>query len=138
MYKRQIYQVSRGFPDHERNGLTPQLRRAAVSVASNIAEGAGRTSDADFARFLEIAYGSLMEATCQVRLAFELGYTDRDHIETLKEAAAEISRMLSGLRKYRKRSSPGLNLSLPRSGSPTHDCPRSGATGWSATGVAPT
>jgi len=97
-----IYRVSRGFPDQERHGLTSQLRRAAVSVASNIAEGAGRTSDADFARFLEIAYGSLMEATCQVQLAFELGYLEQNQLETLKDAAAEISRMLSGLRKYRK------------------------------------
>ena len=101
-WARAIYQVSRGFPDHERHGLTPQVRRAAVSVASNIAEGVGRTSDADFARFLEIAYGSLMEATCQVQLAFELCYIEQNQLATLKDAAAEISRMLSGLRKYRK------------------------------------
>jgi four helix bundle protein len=64
-----VYEITRGFPDDERYGLTSQMRRSAVSVSSNIAEGSGRTSDTDFARFLEIAYGSLMENVSQSRIA---------------------------------------------------------------------
>jgi four helix bundle protein len=96
-----VYQATQEFPKSEQHGLTSQLRRAAVSVPSNIAEGTGRTSDADFVRFIEIAYGSLMEATCQLHLAVELGYLRTEDLANLKASAAEIARMLSGLRKHR-------------------------------------
>ena len=64
-WAQRIYAVTASFPNDERFGLTAQLRRSAVSVPSNIAEGSGRGSDRDFARFLEISYGSLMEALSQ-------------------------------------------------------------------------
>ena len=64
-----VYAVTRGFPDHERFGLTAQMRRAAVSISSNIAEGSGRSSDVEFSRFIEIAYGSLMEIVSQSLIA---------------------------------------------------------------------
>lgn len=69
-----IYQDSHGFPSDERFGLTAQLRRAAVSIASNIAEGSGREGDREFARYLSIAAGSASEAEYQVLLARDLGY----------------------------------------------------------------
>lgn len=64
-----VYELTRKFPVDERFGLTSQMRRSAVSVSSNIAEGSGRTSDTGFARFLEIAYGSLMEVVSQAKIA---------------------------------------------------------------------
>ncbi len=78
-----IYVVSAGFPEAERFGLQVQMRRAAVSVASNIAEGAGRYASADFARFMEIAYGSLMETVCQCTIALNLGYINADDHDRL-------------------------------------------------------
>ena len=60
-FANRVYEVTRGFPDNERFGLTSRMRRAAASVSSNIAEGSGRSSDKDFSHFVQIAYGSLME-----------------------------------------------------------------------------
>ncbi len=98
-----IYQRSEGFPDSERFSLTSQLRRAALAIPSNIAEGAGRESDKEFSRFLAIAYGSLMECLTQTEIAKRLCYlTDQQAIE-LREQAREISKMLSGLRNRLKR-----------------------------------
>jgi four helix bundle protein len=69
-----VYSLSNGFPSFELYALTSQMRRASISVSSNIAEGSGRNSDADFAHFLEIAYASLMEVISQLYLALDLGY----------------------------------------------------------------
>ena len=77
-----IYRLSDGFPRSERFGLTPQLRRAAVSIPSNIAEGAARRSTAEYLRFLSIARGSLSEASTQLQIARRLGYTQATTIET--------------------------------------------------------
>lgn len=93
-----IYAVTDTFPDHERYGLTAHLRKSGVSVPSNIAEGSGRPSDKDFARFLEISYGSLMEAVCQCMLAQRLGYLSAEELASLESEAEELARMLSGLR----------------------------------------
>ncbi len=98
---RRVYGVTGTFPEAERYGLSAQLRRAAVSVASNIAEGTGRNTDADFVRFLEVAYGSLMEAVCQCQIAADLGYIDHGASSELRREAAEIARMLTGLRRHR-------------------------------------
>ena len=95
-----IYQAAQNFPNDEKFGLGSQLKRASVSVASNIAEGSGRKSNKDFARFVEIAYGSLMEAICQCTIANRQNFlTDKD-LESLKNEAVELSKMLSGLRLY--------------------------------------
>jgi four helix bundle protein len=97
-FGQEIYAVTRTFPDDERFGLTSQLRRASVSVSSNIAEGSGRVSDADFARFVEIAYGSLMEVVSQTRIAKLQGFMSQSACEKLYNESEELARMLSGLR----------------------------------------
>lgn len=105
-----VYQLTRRFPKEELYGLTSQLRRSAVSVGSNIAEGCGRGSDADFARFLQIAMGSACELEYQVFLASDLGYLEEREYAELQLAVAEVKRMLSGLMR---RMSPDAQLSLP-------------------------
>jgi four helix bundle protein len=92
-----VYAATRPWPSEERFGLTSQLRRAAVSVPSNIAEGCARRSTADFLRFLSIARGSLAEAETQLMLGRRLSYLEEVQIGPLLEAADEISRMLAGL-----------------------------------------
>ncbi len=101
-WTQRVYEVSQSFPAKERFGLTAQLRRAAVSVPSNIAEGADRETSAEFVRFLEIAYGSLMEAVCHCGIAANPGYLSSADQESLRSGAEEIARMLSGLRSYRQ------------------------------------
>lgn len=92
-----IYRQTTRFPDHERFGLTSQLRRAAVSVPSNIAEGQGRLTRGEFRQFLGQARGSLLEIDTQITIAHELGYL-RDHeCECLLNRTGEVGRMLNGL-----------------------------------------
>jgi four helix bundle protein len=78
--------------------LTSQIRRAAVSISSNIAEGTSRGSDADFGRFVEIAYGSLMEVVSQTLVAQRLKFMNESSMKLLYDKAEELARMLSGLR----------------------------------------
>jgi four helix bundle protein len=92
-----IYTATRSWPQDERFGLTSQIRRASVSVPSNIAEGCARRSTAEFVRYLSIARGSLAEVETQVIIATRLGYLDQESQKPLLEAADEISRMLAGL-----------------------------------------
>jgi four helix bundle protein len=93
----QVYRITRDFPREELYGLTSQMRRAAVSVPSNIAEGCGRGSDPDFARFLIIAAGSASELEYQLLLSRDLGYLETTLHHSLEEKATEIKRMLSSL-----------------------------------------
>src|SRR5271165_4559545 len=93
----QIYDVTRRFPKEELFGLTSQLRRAAVSVPSNIAEGQARLSTGEFRQFLGNARGSLVEVETQILIAQELGYLERDEGERLLRVAAEVGRILNGL-----------------------------------------
>ena len=95
-----VYAVTRHFPDEERFGLTNQMRRAAVSISSNIAEGSSRNSSTDFARFVEIATGSLFEVVSQSVIAMRQGLISQSDYQHLYAAAEKQSRMLSGLRKY--------------------------------------
>ena len=94
-----IYNVLRGFPKEELLALTAQLRRASISISSNIAEGSGRNSDADFAHFLEIAYGSLMESVSQLFLAFDQEYLSESQLKALLEEADALAGMIVGLSK---------------------------------------
>ena len=93
-----VYSLPRQFPSDERFGLTSQMRRASVSVSSNIAEGSGRVSDRDFGRFIEIAYGSVMEVVSQAEIAQRQNFLSVEDCNELKRKAEELARMLSGLR----------------------------------------
>src|SRR5258708_7639233 len=92
-----IYTVTRAWPREEIYGLTSQIRRAAVSVPSNIAEGQGRMTRGEFVNHLGIAYGSLLEVETQVLLAQRLGYARRIEADRVCAAAAEVGRLLNGL-----------------------------------------
>lgn len=95
-----VYGLTRSFPEDERFGLTSQMRRAAVSISSNIAEGSARHSRDDYSRFLEIATGSLFEVVSQSFIARKQGFLAETDFQTIYRAAEEQSRMLSGLRKF--------------------------------------
>jgi four helix bundle protein len=88
---REVYALSRSFPTDERYALISQLRRASVSVSSNIAEGSGRNSDNDFAHFLEVAYGSLMEVVSQLFLASDEGYLPSEALSRLLVEANQLA-----------------------------------------------
>jgi four helix bundle protein len=92
-----IYRETDAWPPQEKFGLVQQLRRCAVSVPSNIAEGQGRRSDREFVHFLRIAHGSLREAETQVTLGQRLGYCSIETEERLIDRTSEIGRMLQGL-----------------------------------------
>jgi four helix bundle protein len=92
-----IYAVTRGFPADERFGLTSQLRRAAVSIPSNIGEGSRRRRRSTFRYFLRVAMGSQGELDVQLEIAFRLKYCSADDYERLTNRAALVGRMLSGL-----------------------------------------
>jgi four helix bundle protein len=94
-----VYKHTRNFPADERFGLTNQMRRAAVSISSNIAEGTSRMSQADFARFIEIATGSVFEVVSQSFVGRRQQFLSEGSFRALYAAADEIGRMLSGLRK---------------------------------------
>ena len=92
-----VYRETSNFPKEERFGLTSQLRRAAVSIPSNIIEGSGRDSEADCLRFLNIAHGSASETCYQLSLAYRLGYINDDSYEKLGQKSDETARVLNGL-----------------------------------------
>ncbi len=96
----QVYQVTRSFPREEIYGLTSQLRRAAVSIPSNLAEGHGRRSKPEFHLFIGHARGSLLEAETQLEIAFNLGYLDKAKFSAILKESSEIGRMLTGLRSW--------------------------------------
>ena len=93
-----VYKLSRRFPPDERFGLTSQLRRAAASVPSNIAEGSKRRTNADYARYLNTSESSLSEAEYHLILARDLEYAPSNELAGLIDTASEIGRMLHGLR----------------------------------------
>jgi four helix bundle protein len=93
-----VYRATKSFPVDERYGLTSQLRRAALSVPTNIAEGSKRESRQEYARFLNIAEGSLAEAEYLVMVARDLGYLQTDATTKLLEEVSETAKMLHGLR----------------------------------------
>jgi four helix bundle protein len=93
----EIYQGTTNFPKQEVYGLAQQMRRAAVSIPSNIAEGKGRNSDKDFRRFLFNARGSLMELETQILLAAKLQYLSEAQSRKLQSLATQVARGLAGL-----------------------------------------
>ncbi|UWX60478.1 four helix bundle protein [Chryseobacterium oranimense] len=96
---KEIYIISESFPKSELFGLTSQIRRAAVSIPTNIAEGCGRSTDKEFARFIEISIGSTNETEYLLLLSCDLGFTSKDTIRKLNATLNLIRQKLIQLRK---------------------------------------
>lgn len=93
-----VYSLLKLFPKEENYALCDQLRRAVISIPSNIAEGMGRASVKEQVHFIEIAYGSLNEVMCQLEIACELNFIDNEQLSQADEQIRTIAQMLSGLR----------------------------------------
>lgn len=98
----EIYNLTKDFPKEEQFGLTNQIRRASVSIPSNIAEGAGRRSDKEFLQFLYISMGSIQEIDTQLLISLNLSYLTKSEYEILLTKLDQISKMISGLIKFVK------------------------------------
>ena len=95
----QVYQLLRGYPEYERYALCDQLRRAVISIPSNIAEGAGRIALKERMHFYDIAYGSLTETLCQLEISRDLDYISDEQFSSLELTASRISMTLIALKK---------------------------------------
>jgi four helix bundle protein len=93
----EVYRLSGSFPREEIYGITSQMRRASVSIASNIAEGAARRTDRDFIHFLHMALGSASELDTQIEIVVKVGFADSVEMEELQNKAGVVSKMLYGL-----------------------------------------
>lgn len=93
-----IYNLTKRFPAEERFGLASQINRAAISVASNIAEGSGRISRKDQAHFTQLSYGSLMEVACQLEIARDLDFVTEDELQSVCRSIKTVAEKLSALR----------------------------------------
>lgn len=94
----EIYQVTKEFPGHEKYGLTTQIRRAVVSIPSNIAEGSGRKGDKELLQFLSVALGSLAEVETQLLIAVRLGY--KSDINYILDLIIEVRKLILGYRNF--------------------------------------
>lgn len=94
-----IYRATKEFPKEELYGLTSQIRRSSMSIPTNIAEGCGRNTDADFARFLQMAMGSASETEYQLLLSHDLGFLNNEQYDKLNIDVTEVKRMLASLLK---------------------------------------
>lgn len=97
--RRQIYRMIKHFPKEEQYALCNQMRRAAVSITSNIAEGMTRYSVKDKTHFLEISFGSLMEIMSQIEVAFDEGYISQNDFQSMETLVSETGRVITGLQK---------------------------------------
>jgi len=95
----EVYRVTKGFPKDEMYGLISQIRRAAVSVPSNIAEGYGRKTTREYVHSLYVAYGSICELETQILISHDLDYIESDIFDKLQEEIGDVERMLKGLIK---------------------------------------
>ena len=100
-----IYKVTANFPYDEKYGLTSQLRRASISIPSNIAEGNSRSSDKDYKRFVDIAYGSALELETQLIISVELGYINKS--DSIFQKLEEVKKLISGFIKFLKKEING-------------------------------
>ena len=94
-----IYSVTKLYPSEERYNLCSQIQRASISIVSNIAEGLSRNSDKEKIRFIEIAYGSLMEVYCQLHISVDLKYIDTQQFDVLKLSIDKIANKLNALNR---------------------------------------
>jgi len=106
---KQVYALLKQFPDDERFALCGQMRRAAISVPSNIVEGMARLSNKDQSHFLNIAYGSLMELYAQLDIAHDLGYISEDDFTKIEASIDEIDKMIVSLSYIRKQTTSNGN-----------------------------
>ena len=97
---KEVYLLQSKFPKTETFALGDQIRRSASSITSNIAEGSGRSSNKEKVHFIEIAYGSLMEAFSQLQIAQDLGYITEENVDTIRPSFISVAKMLSGLKKH--------------------------------------
>lgn len=97
---RDVYRLQHKFPKYETYALGDQIRRSSSSVTSNIAEGSGRNSFKEKSHFIEIAYGSLMEAFSQLQIAQDLDYLTQNDIDKIRPQFVSVAKMLSGLKNY--------------------------------------
>jgi len=95
---KRVYEITAEFPREERFGLVDQMRRAGVSVMSNLAEGCGRTSARDQAHFSQMAFGSLLELDAQLQLALDLGFLDKSAYQEARQSIIELVKRISALR----------------------------------------
>ena len=102
-FVKHVYSLLKLFPKEEQYALCDQLRRASISIASNLAEGMGRSSIKEQIHFIEIAYGSLNEVMCQLELAADFEYITIGELKNLETQYEEIAKMLSGLRRSKLR-----------------------------------
>ena len=94
-----IYKVTKRFPKDEMYGLTSQIRRSAVSIPSNIAEGYGRKTTLEYVRFLYIAYGSVCELETQTMISGDLGYVGKESLQKIRDEIGDVERMLKAMIK---------------------------------------
>lgn len=94
-----VYQLIKKYPQEERFAMCDQMRRAVISIPSNIAEGMGRLSIKETTHFLEIAFGSLMEVYCQLQVSVDLGYITEEEFKQIKPLIHSISRLLNGVHR---------------------------------------
>jgi len=99
VFVKNLYLLTQKFPDEEKFGLTQQIRKASVSMFSNIAEGSGRNTTPDFVHFLDIANGSAFEVETQLYVAVDLEYISQQEFENLLSQLQEIEKMIYNLRK---------------------------------------
>ena len=96
----QIYKITKNFPKEEIWGITSQIRRASISISSNIAEGSGRKSKKDFKQFVHMASGSLNEVESLLHICSQLDFIKADPYRELKDSAEKLGRLIGGLLKY--------------------------------------
>lgn len=95
-----IYEITRDFPKEEIYGITSQIRRAVISISSNLAEGAGRPSKKEFNRFVDMSMGSLNETESLLIVSCKLGFIEKQPFHEIKSQIEELGRILNGLKKY--------------------------------------
>jgi len=97
-----VYQLTDSFPKSEQYGLTSQINRSSVSIISNIAEGAGRSTEQDFGRFLDIAISSAFELETQLIISVDLGFANNEKVDNIIKELNEIQKMIRGFKKNLK------------------------------------
>lgn len=110
MLVKEVYRLLKKFPKVEQYAMCDQLRRAVISITSNIAEGSGRASSKEKVHFLEISYGSLMEVLSQMDVACDLDYITKEDFNNIEVMVENVGRPLSGLRSYFERKAPLTHL----------------------------